>query len=102
MSTEWFAKPEDNGKLDRKLQTTGHMVEFLLTAVNDDELQSPQMLRSINYLNNSLYEERGHEWQVGPKGHALRALAMYYQRVFGRPDPWRAQSVARRTNPRHR
>ncbi len=49
MSTAWFEKQEDNGKMDRKVQTTGHMVEFLLTALNDDELQSPQMLRSISF-----------------------------------------------------
>ncbi len=95
MSTEWYEKPEDNGKIDRKVQTTGHMVEFLLTALPDDQLQSPQMLRSITFLVNTFIRERGHEWQVGPKGHALRALAMYYRRVFGRPDPWRAVSVAR-------
>jgi len=95
MSTDWFERSEDNGKMDRKIQTTGHMVEFLLTALPDNELQSPQMLRAISYLVNTLYQERGHEWQVGPKGHALRALAMYYRRVFSRRDPWRPIAVAR-------
>jgi hypothetical protein len=95
MSTAWFEGAEDNGKIDRKIQTTGHMVEFLLTTVSDDQLQSPQMIRAVNFLTTTLYEERGHEWSIGPKGHALRALAMYYQRVFGRQDPWRPLSVAR-------
>lgn len=102
MSTAWFEASEDNGKIDRKIQTTGHMLEFLLSAVSDDQLQSPQMLRTVNYLASTLYEERGHEWQVGPKGHALRALAMYYRRVFGRPDPWRPVSVAKHGNQRLR
>jgi hypothetical protein len=102
MSTAWFEAPEDNGKIDRKLQTTGHMLEFLLTAVSDDQLQSARMLRTVNFLATTLYEERGHEWQVGPKGHALRALAMYYRRVFGRPDPWRPVAVARHSNHRTR
>jgi len=95
MSTSWFEKSEDNGEMDRKIQTTGHMVEFLLTALPDDQLQSPQMLRSMTFLVNTLYEERGHDWPVGPKGHALRALAMYYRRVFERADPWRPVAVAR-------
>lgn len=98
MSTAWFEKQEDNGKIDRKVQTTGHMVEFLVTALDDDELQSPPMLRSISFLTNSFWEERGHDWQVGPKGHALRALALFYQRVYGRPDPWRTQSIASRSS----
>jgi len=96
MSTEWFVKSEDNGDMDRKIQTTGHMVEFLLSALPPEKLQSPQMVRSMSYLVNTLYQERGHEWPVGPKGHALRALAMYYRTVFGRPDPWRPMSVASR------
>lgn len=95
MSTSWFEKSEDNGEIDRKIQTTGHMVEFLLTALPDDQLQSPQMLRSMTFLVNTLYEERGHDWAVGPKGHALRSLAMYYRRVFDKPDPWRPVAVAR-------
>lgn len=94
MSTAWFEAAEDNGKLDRKIQTTGHMVEFLVTALPDDQLQSPQMLRAVSYLVETLFDERGHEWQIGPKGHALRAIAMYYQRVFGRQDPWRPVSIA--------
>jgi hypothetical protein len=102
MSTAWFEESEDNGKIDRKLQTTGHMLEFLLTAVPDEQLQSPRMLRTVNFLATTLYEERGHEWQVGPKGHALRALAMYYRRVFGRPDPWRPVAVARHSTHRTR
>ncbi len=97
MSTAWFEKVDDNGNMDRKVQTTGHIVEFLLTALPDDQLQSPQMLRSIDFLVTTLYAERGHDWQVGPKGHALRALAMYERRVFGRADPWRPVAVARRS-----
>jgi hypothetical protein len=91
MSTAWFERSEDNGKMDRKIQTTGHMLEFLMSTVPDAELQSPKMLRTVGYLANTLYAERGHQWQVGPKGHALRAIAMYYQRVFGDSTPWRNQ-----------
>jgi hypothetical protein len=95
MSTAWYERPEDNGNMDRKIQTTGHMLEMLLTVTPDADLQSPQMLRTVNYMASTLYNERGHEWQVGPKGHALRSLAMYYQRVFGGSTPWRQDAGAR-------
>ncbi len=95
MSTAWYEKREDNGNMDRKIQTTGHMLEMLLTVTPDAELQSPQMIRAVNYLASTMHNERGHEWQVGPKGHALRALAMYYQRVFGSSTPWRETIEAR-------
>ncbi len=97
MSTAWFERPEDNGNMDRKIQTTGHMLEFLLSTVPDSELQTPKMVRTVGYLANTLHAERGHQWQIGPKGHALRALAMYHQRVFGETSPWRSSGDSRRT-----
>ncbi len=99
MSTAWFEKAEDNGKVDRKIQTTGHMVEYLMTALPDERLQDRQVVSAVNYLANTLYGERGHQWQVGPKGHALRALAMYHRRVFGGVQPWRPTTTARAVSP---
>lgn len=98
MSTAWFEHREDNGKVDRKIQTTGHMLEMLMVVTPDDQLQSPQLLRTVEFLANAMYSERGHTWEVGPKGHALRSLAMYYQRVFRDPTPWRNAPVERSTN----
>jgi len=95
MSTAWYEKPEDNGDIDRKIQTTGHMLEMLMTVTPDADLQSPEMIRTVNFMAATLFAERGHEWQVGPKGHALRSLAMYYQRVFGNSTPWRPGSGSR-------
>jgi hypothetical protein len=95
MSTSWYEKPEDNGQMDRKIQTTGHMLEMLMTVTPDADLQSPEMLRTVNFMASTLYTERGHEWQIGPKGHALRSLALYYQRVFGNATPWRPASGSR-------
>lgn len=98
MSTAWYERREDNGKVDRKIQTTGHMLEMLMVVTPDHQLQSPQMLRTAEFLANAMYSERGHDWEVGPKGHALRSLAMYYQRVFRDPTPWRNAPVERSTN----
>lgn len=98
MSTAWFEHREDNGKVDRKIQTTGHMLEMLMVVTPDDQLQSPQLLKTVEFLANAMYSERGHDWEVGPKGHALRSLAMYYQRVFRDPTPWRNAPVERSTS----
>jgi len=95
MSTAWYEKPEDNGDIDRKIQTTGHMLEMLMTVTPDADLQSPEMIRTVNFMATTLFAERGHAWQVGPKGHALRSLVMYYQRVFGNSTPWRPGSGSR-------
>ena len=95
MSTEWFEGREDNGDLDRKIQTTGHIVEWLLTVTPDSQLQDPRLVRSIRFLLSAMYNRRGHDWAIGPKGHALRSLAMYYERVFGGQPAWRVESTGR-------
>lgn len=95
MSTDWFEGREDNGDMDRKIQTTGHMVEWLLTITPDAELQEPGLVNAVRFLANAIYTERGHKWKIGPKGHALRSLAMYYERAYGGDKAWQSSSVAK-------
>ena len=95
MSTDWFEGREDNGDLDRKIQTTGHMVEWLLTITPDSQLQSGRLVSAVRFLANSMYQERGKEWKIGPKGHALRSLAMFYERAYKSGPAWQNSSVAR-------
>ncbi len=95
MSTNWYEGRGDNRDVDRKIQTTGHMVEFLLTATPDSQLQDPRLVRAIAFLMNSLNRDLEHEWKIGPKGHALRSLAMYHDRIFKSGPAYRRQSIAR-------
>lgn len=97
MSTNWFEGREDNGDLDRKVQTTGHIVEWLLTVTPDSELQDPRLVRAIRFLLAAMYNRRGHDWSIGPKGHALRSLAMYYERVYQAGPAWRSEHSSRST-----
>ncbi len=98
MSTIWFEGREDNGNLDRKIQTTGHMVEWLLTITPDSQLQNPRLVQAVRFLLASMYNERDREWKIGPKGHALRSIAMYYERVYRSGPAWRSTSMAHAAN----
>lgn len=103
MSTDWFESRQDNGDLDRKVQTTGHMVEFLLTHLPDEKLLEPEVLRSVTFLLNAMLKGRNNDWSIGPKGHALRSLALFHQRVYGEPAPLaNSRSVARQRQPTRR
>lgn len=97
MSTAWFERPQDNGSIDRKVQTTGHILEMLMVVSSDEELYSPRMLSAVEFLADAMFEERHNDWEVGPKGHALRSLAMFYYRAFGDPPPWRLNGEIRNT-----
>ncbi len=87
-STNWFEGPQDNRDLDRKVQTTGHIIEWLIFTADQDELQDPRFVRSIQFLTNAFTRYRTREWQPGPKGHVLRALSVYHRRVYGDARPW--------------
>lgn len=102
ISTDWFEGREDNGKMDRKIQTTGHMVEWLLTITPNSQLQNPRLVSAVRYLATSMYKEADHDWKIGPKGHALRSLAMFYERVYQAGTPWQSRAVAQRQSVRRR
>lgn len=87
-STNWFEGPQDNRDIDRKVQTTGHILEWLIFTADQDELQDPRFVRSAQFLTNAFTRYRTREWQPGPKGHVLRALALYHRRVYGDARPW--------------
>jgi hypothetical protein len=81
-STSWFNKAENRSDVDRKIQTTGHVMEWLILSQSDAELRSPRMMRAMDYLATNLKNSPQHDWKLGPMGHALHALMMYNERVF--------------------
>ncbi len=95
MSTRWFEGRADDDDTDRKIQTTGHMVEWLLTITPDSELQNPRLVAAVGYLLSAMHRDLAHDWQIGPKGHALRSLAMYHDRVYKSGTAWQNRSTAR-------
>jgi hypothetical protein len=82
-STDWFRSRQKSDDMNRALETTGHMFEWLTFSLPDEELTKPHVVKTADYLCDQFLENREHEWGVGPKGHALHALALYDERVFG-------------------
>ena len=86
-STEWFRGPGNEESLDRKLKTTGHILEWLLYAANEKELKHWRTTKAANYLANIMYRNRYKDWEAGPLGHAIHALLVYDRLVFSPYDP---------------
>ena len=80
-STNWYESRGNEPKIERKVQTTGHMLEWLMFTVSDSELRSARVERSIDFLLSHLDDNRDYKWPIGPRGHATRALALYYKRL---------------------
>jgi hypothetical protein len=93
-STDWFAGRADNGPPTRRLETTGHITEWLAFSLNKEQLVEPRMIKSTQYLANLLIEHRDEKWGIGPLGHGLHALALYDERIFGGQPGSRALELA--------
>lgn len=87
LSTDWFRRPADNGDLDRKIQTTGHMLEWLVFSLDESQLRDPRIYRSVDFLATQIIQHPNRAWSIGPFGHALHALALYDARVFSPNGP---------------
>ena len=84
-SSDWFSGKSDWGDVHRKLETTGHILEWLVYSLPRERLEDPRVILSVNYLATLMKKHRDTELKIGPQGHALRALALYEHRVFSQP-----------------
>jgi hypothetical protein len=84
-STAWLQRRESRPDLDRRLQTSGHILEWLAFSLPDDELTSQQMRHGVRYLTQLLAEHPQRAWSIGPLGHALHALVIYQRRLAALP-----------------
>ena len=85
-STEWYKFPTAQNReddIDRKIQTTGHMLEWLVASLDQESLYHSRVSRAVEYLTWALASDPSREWSVGPMCHALHALSVYQERVWG-------------------
>ncbi|MCA9245520.1 MAG: hypothetical protein KDA42_00365 [Planctomycetales bacterium] len=81
-STRWFEGRGDSGDIDRKMKTTGHMLEFMLYTLPDQAVEDVRITRAATFLADLLNQHRSRRWENGPLGHAVHALALYSRRRF--------------------
>jgi len=98
-STEWFRGPGNEEDLDRKLKTTGHILEWLLYASGEKELKHWKTTKAVNYLANIMVRNRYKDWEAGPLGHAIHALLVYDRLVFSPYDLPGQSSLATKVSP---
>lgn len=94
LSTEWFAGRGAEEDIERRLRTTGHILEWLVYSLPDDQLQSTRTVRTVNYLTELLASHADQEWHLGSIGHAVHALVLYDKRVFRPHDTDTTQVLA--------
>lgn len=92
-STAWFERKGNDPSIDRRIKTTGHILEWISFSLSDEELRDPRMVKAVDYLASTMLANDGHTWEIGPLGHALHALLIYEQRVFKDVVPMRTSPL---------
>ncbi len=82
LSTEWFRGRGAEEDIERRLRTTGHLLEWLAYSLPDEQMTSRPMVRATSYLTNLLATYSNQDWHKGSIAHALHALVIYDKRVF--------------------
>lgn len=80
-STDWFERRAAASDMQKRLQTTGHVLEWMVVTLPVEEMENEKLQRSIYYLSQLLQTDIGEPWSIGPRAHALRALRLYKLRV---------------------
>lgn len=97
-STEWFVRRGNDPSIDRRLKTSGHILEWISFSLTDNELRDPRMIKAADAVASLLLKHDKHVWEIGPLGHGLHALAMYYDRVYKGSITTPPQTIATEPN----
>ena len=82
-SSNYFSGPGKSEDFGKRIATSGHILEFLMVAVDDKELEKPWLRKAVGAVANELIENKRKAADCGPLYHALHALVLYRQRTGG-------------------
>lgn len=82
-STNFFSGPGNQDDKSRRINSTGHMLEWMALALSDDELKEPWMQEAANALALLILDLEGSPIEGGTIYHATHGLLMYHARVYG-------------------
>jgi hypothetical protein len=82
-STDCFRGRGNSSDMKLRINTTGHIFEWLSLALTDEELNEPWMRDAANALAMMFLDIEGQTMEGGPLYHAVHGLLIYYSRVYG-------------------
>jgi hypothetical protein len=83
-STDFFRGPGNAPDAVRRINTTGHTLEWLALALSEEELHEPWVQDAANALALMILELRDQGIEGGSLYHAVHGLLIYYARVYDR------------------
>lgn len=86
-STLYFQRPGTDDDISERIGCTGHTLEFLTVALNDDELKAPWVSRAVKFLLDAMEATEDYDLECGKLYHSTHALQLYRERLFGPRQP---------------
>lgn len=83
-STNYLIRPGITTDIARRINTTGHTVEFLVQALPQERLREPWLVRGVVALCEMLQLTEGLAVECGSLYHALHGLVIYRERLYGK------------------
>jgi hypothetical protein len=81
-STNFFRGPGTSGDLQLRMNTSGHILEWLALALSDAELRQGWVQEAANAVALMILEHQGEGIEGGTLYHAVHGLLEYYARVY--------------------
>jgi hypothetical protein len=82
-STEFFRGTGNAGDMQLRMNTTGHILEWLAYSLPESELRADWIERAVNRLVLMFLEIQNQPMEGGTMYHAVHGLRIYYERRFG-------------------
>jgi hypothetical protein len=86
-STRYLAGPGDARDAQVRINSTGHVLEWLALTLPDDELRAGWVQDAVGALALMILDGQGAALEGGSLYHAAHGLHLYRTRVFGRTGP---------------
>jgi hypothetical protein len=83
LSSNYFTRPGKSADLSVCLGSAGHVMEFLATAMEKEELQEPWAKRAVLDVCKLFRKTKPVDVECGALFHAAHALVLYREKVFG-------------------
>jgi len=80
-SSQFYARGGQATDLNSRLNTTGHTLEFVVTALPKERLNEPWVRKAVAVLSKDLIDNRRSPAEPGPLYHSLNALVIYRNRT---------------------
>ncbi len=82
-STTFLASHRSSVDLAENLGSTGHVLEFLVLAMSDEQLDQPWVKRAVARLAKIFELTKSVDLECGKLYHAAHGLALYRDRLYG-------------------